>query len=191
MITIVSTIYDRSEFDNFKTNMENNLPDLYEKPDVVCIVHDPDLYLDCRNYLLENELVGDRLTVLGNSETDLNGLITEKNKYTFILKNNRLLGQGVIDALLTDYTYHPKAGFITGRGGKEVKMRDIYESSEPVEIPETGVVEIDTANPNAILTRTSVFKEYLQDNGLLEQDYGYYLRRKGYINYLDNNIKYI
>ena len=70
MITIITLVSSRDGFETLKRNLINFEPDWKLGVDLLCLVSNKKLYLECRDFLLENVNRGECRVVLGDSLKD-------------------------------------------------------------------------------------------------------------------------
>lgn len=135
--------------------------------------------------------------------------------YVFLVEDDGVLPSNALKRLLSDYLTYPHAGFITGvqigRWGVPMvgawRADDVYEPSRfetvlqssrelldlaqnPVGlVPDKMVEEVDAGGLYACLTRYELYAkhEFAPYEDVLGPDvaYGVWLRRQGYMNYID------
>ena len=201
MISVIFSITGRQGFENFKETVVHELPDLSRKGvNTLCLVNDKNLYLECRDFL-QNAIL--ETEILTHYVEDKNPLVRAsdllaKDKYVFIVNENIVLPSGALRKLYRAFVEYPFAGFMAGHltdYNVEYWVENVYMDYSPTKRCNkslTGMVEIDTCIPYAILTKSILFKELffekpIGDYGSLS--FGVRLRRKGYRNFVLGNVK--
>ena len=200
MITAILPISYSGGFENLKRNIMGFSADLERLGDILCIVSDENLYLDCRDLLKEYMINGECLTVFSERKHLLReslDYLNDKNEFVFVANENLYYPQGTIARLYSDYLDHPKAGFIAGYFTEYPMgywVDDIYSETPKVIYSNEKVLEslqeIDSIMPPyGLLTRTENFKEFFFRGNLGGTEYGLNLRKVGFKNYVDTRIK--
>lgn len=202
MITLITLIKNEQQLDNFKRNLVSLESTFNLGLDILCLVNDKNFYLKVRDYLLLAINRGEcRIEYIeGENIKKAKDFITDNNPYVFILDCDYILPMGGIDTLYMNYLEKPNAGFISGMalnfGNAFYWVEDVYDSPyfqgiENIKLKE-GLVAVDVSAPRALLTKTYLFKEvYCAENvdGAFDYSFGIKLRRQGYQNYLNTNVK--
>lgn len=169
--------------------------------DILCLVPNKDLYLQCRDFLLDRVDRGECLVsyVQGEDFKFAIDNLTDKNKYVFLLDNGYILPLGGIGKIYQSYLEKRDAGFIsafaTFYGGAFYWVKDIYGYPDYIGIKERTLEkeleEVDIASPRGLMTKTSLFKDiYCSPNidGGFDYSFGIKLRRQGYQNYVNTKV---
>ena len=202
----VYPITDRKGFDFLKRNLVNLEPDWKLGVDLLCMVQNKNLYTEVRNYLQTDIDRGEVLIIHepeGNLLKKAKNYIGTKNEYVYLSAEQKI-PYNVLEKLYKSYLEKQSLGFVTGiyTTYPEVYwVDDIYNSGEKSpkffstdekEIP-GSVVNIDTASPYGMLTKTDLYKELfcMEDlDKFGKYSYGIRLRRKGYQNLLDMSVEF-
>lgn len=211
MITIIFPVTSEQGYNNFKQSLVNIADEIQISTNLLCITNNADLYVKCRNLLptiFEHILeapVNKYLTVFTEKKKLLNEAklriaipTNEKKNYVFLYNENIVLPTNTIKGLLDNYYDRPKAGFITGHFVEypiAYKVNDIYSLeqekifSDKLNLSDSRLNEIDICFPYGMMTRLENFLDFNWDeDGVIQ--YGIELRKQGYTNYLNTNIKY-
>lgn len=205
MVTVITVIKDSKDFNILKRNLISLESNWNLGVDVLCLVSDQKLYLECREYITK-AYNAEQSLVAYNKEASLKSAkeyLTFKNEYVFLLGRGVKIPSGVLFALLKDYTNNPKAGFFSGVLNNVPTaswVEDIYSpahfkylyENDPMRI-DGEIINVDIYPIMGLMTKTSLYREYfclpdLEDYG--EYSFGIRLRRQGYENYIDTNVKY-
>lgn len=200
MITIITSVRDTESFNCLKRNLINFEPDWKIGLDLICVVKDEKLFLESRDFLLENVNRGECRIVLGDSLQSANQYLTDKNPYVFVLAENILIPPGGITKLYENFIQKPRAGFISGVF-KEYPtvywVRDIYGTPQYIYSNEKEdydlLMDVDVSMPYGLLTSTQNYKEFFGMSNLEgygSYSYGIRLRRQGYKNYVNTGVEY-
>lgn len=200
MITAILPVSYSGGFENLKRNIIGLSADLERLGDVLCIVSDKNLYLECRDILKEYEPNIECLTVYSDRQYPIREALNylgDKNEYVFVVNENLYLPPKTISRLYEDYLDHPKAGFIAGHFTEYpigYWVDDIYSETPKViysnERELELLQEVDLVlPPYGLLTRTNTFKELFFKGSPKGAEYGLNLRKQGYKNYIDTAIK--
>lgn len=202
MVTVITLVSNREGFDNLKRNIVSFESDWKIGLDILCIVSDYNLYLECRNFLHENVDKGECLVVYEQDATLKSGkeYLDWKNEYVFLLAENVRVPSGGITKLYKTYLEKPQAGFITGEWNLFPTVRwvkDIYGAPKYIYSNEPSPyglrMDIDVAEVYGIMTKTNLYKElFCLDNldGYGSHSFGIRLRRQGYKNYINTGVEY-
>lgn len=203
MITVIYPLTTQKGFQRLKRNLNSLEQDWNLGMDFLCVTNDKNLYLEAKNYLLENIDRGECLVAYSEKDNLLKGateLVELKNRYTYVANENLILPHGTITKLYKDLLERPEAGFISGVYTEYPTVywvKDIYGLPQYIYSNEkTGfdaIMDIDTIAPYGFLTKTQLFKELygLSDlDGYGGHSYGIRLRRQGYKNYIDTGVEF-
>lgn len=200
MVNIVFTVTTRKGLANLERSLINIAPDLVGNR-VLCLVQgEPQLYVDCRQSIKEKIDKCETLVVYVEEDEHLFRKADEyldKGDFVFVSNENVILPKRCVSRLANHYIERRGAGFYAGHFVEYETtywVSDIY-NDKPERIKwkdQQGLVEVDTAIPFAMVTRLKTFKELfcqaeLGDFGPLS--YGIRLRRQGYINYVDFDVR--
>lgn len=203
MITIITSITSQEGFETLKRSLYNFEPDWKLGLDLLCFVHKQELYLECRNFLLDAVDRGECLVVYEEKKTLKVGreYLSPKNEFVFLLNEGVLVPFGGIGKLYKDYFEKNTAGFICGVE-KDIPqvfwVKDIYGCPQYIysnndNLAKNGLVEVDVSNITGMLTKTSLYEElfcYGDLDGYGSLSYGIRLRRQGYKNFIDTRVEY-
>ena len=200
MITIITLVSSRDGFETLKRNLINFEPDWNLGVDLLCLVSDKKLYLECRDFLLDNANRGECRVVLGDSLKHGREEIEGKNPYIFILGEGILIPFGGLTRLYNTMSDKPQAGFVSGvfkQYPVVYWVKDIYGSPKYVYSNEKTNYDlrmsVDVAPVHGLLTKTNLYKELfcMSDlDGYGGYSFGIRLRRQGYKNYVDTGVEY-
>ena len=210
MLTLILPITTEDGFKNLKKSLEKILPTIQTDTYLLCLTNQAELYPKCRNLLpevfdgLETPAGHKYLTIyIENQDTNLlleaKKYLDEKSGYTFLYNENIILPPDTISNLMNLYSYHPNAGFVSGHFAEypiTYNFKDIYDvTSDRIkwdEIDLTDRIRVDTTIPYGMLTKTKSFVDLftVKQDALASLAYGLNLRRAGYENYIDTNLKY-
>lgn len=200
MITAILPISYRGGFDNLKRNVVNIAADLRNN-NLLCIVSDKNLYLECKEFLHEYFNDSECLVVYSERQYPLReslDYLGDKNEFVFVANENLYLPPNAILKLYNDFLQYPKAGFIAGHFTEYPVgywVDDIYSRTPKVlysnEKELESIQEVDIILPPfGLLTKTNNFKELFFRSVAHNGNYGLALRRQGYTNYVDTSIKF-
>lgn len=200
MITAILPISYSGGFENLKRNIVGLSADLVDLGDVLCIVSDKDLYLECRDLLREYAKDIECLTVFSDRQYPIRESLEylgDKNEFVFVANESLYIPPKTISRLYKDYLDHPKAGFIAGHFTEYPVgywVDDIYSDTPKViysnEREMEKLQEIDLVMPPySMLTRTKVFRELFFKGNLKGAEFGLNLRKQGYKNLVDTTIR--
>ena len=202
MITITTILSGRSGFEALKRNLVSLEPDWKIGVDILCVVTDKSLFVECRNFLNENVDKGECLVFYDKDATlkSVGEYLGSRNPLVFILAENVILPIGGLSKLYRNYLEYPDAGFVTGecKDYPVVRwVRDIYGAPQYIYSNEKTeydlFTKIDVCPVLGILTKTHLYKElFCLDNleGYGSYSYGIRLRRQGYQNYINTGVEY-
>lgn len=202
MISVITLISSRSGLEVLKRNLASLEPDWKLGVDLLCIVNDKTLYLECRDYLLTAVDRGECLVVYDDNGKLKSGLeyIWGNNPYVFLLKEGVILPRGTLKRLYKNYLENPNAGFITGDCGEYPAIwwvKDIYGSPRYVYQNEKpgvqSITEVDVCLDGGLMTKYGLYKDVYclgELDGYGEYSFGVRLRRQGYQNYINTGVEY-
>lgn len=204
MITIITYVSTEQGFENLKRSTVNLEEDYDLGLNILCIVGDKDLYLRCRDWLQDNIDRAGVLTVFYEGNYPLEWAkenLTFNDPFVYLANQNLIIPSGGISALYKDFIEQPTAGFISGffvEYPTVYWVDDIYDAWSKryrwgeKQVNNNNLVEVDTTLPTGMLTKSLVYRDLFCRTQLDEYgnlSYGIRLRRQGYRNYLDTNIK--
>ena len=184
MISIIFTISNEAGFNNLKRSIINLEGDYGLGLDILCVVENKDLYIPCRDYLLDNVDEAGVLTTFKEC------LITESNRYVYLAGQDFIIPFKGITKLYQDYIEIPTAGFIGGKveGHSNFWVEDIYKDIRWQEKElQGGLVEVDVAPLDSLMTESQNFLNVFDNTDWWA--YGLSLRKQGYKNYLDTRVE--
>lgn len=201
MISVIFSITDERGLENLKESVIHELPDFSRKGvNTLCLVNDKNLYLECRDFLQEALPDNEVLTQYVEDKDPLQRApeLLGKDKYVFVVNENIVLPALALRRLYRTFIDYPFAGFIAGHMSDynvEYWIDNVYmdnSSTKRCNKSITGMIEVDTCIPYAMLTKSDKFKELfcnspIGDYGSLS--YGVALRRQGYRNFILGNVK--
>lgn len=203
MITIITIVHFESDFEGLKRNLASLEPDWKLGLNLLCLATNEKIFLECRNFLKENIDRGECLVVYEKkAEVEgfkaANGYLNDEG-WVLLLDNAWVLPEGTLEKLYKQTLEIRGPGFISAVAGINENMflwvKDIYDIPDFIgaNINElSGMVPIDIAAPRGLLTQTKLFKEVFCTGGIDgagEFSYGIKLRRQGYQNYLNTEVK--
>ena len=191
MIYIVFTVQNEKDFKNVCLSLTNISPELSERNSIL-VLASTDLYLDCRNKLqeyLEGAKYWDFMCYPLEKDTNVYhnlNYIADITSLVILVKPSHILQYGSIHKLMMAYidTFNSKAGLIAmEKGSKRVLSEDLYSGKwKIIDNPITADYEpVDSIISGTVITSyQNLIGGYTDD--LIE--YGLFLRRLGFSNYL-------
>ena len=200
MITIITLINNQEDYEVLKRNLVSLETDWDLGLALLCIVSNKELYLEVRNFLLENVNRGECRVVYGSSLKDGKDYLSDNNSLVFLLNVGVIIPQNTLTRLYKNYVDKPQAGFISGIL-KEYPIacwvKNIYSHPQFVYFNEKEkydlLMDVDVSACWGLLTKVSLYKELFCTEGLDgygEYSFGIKLRRQGYKNYVDTGVEY-
>ena len=116
MISLIIPITTRVGLNNFEKTLVNLETDFNLGLDILCVVRDRRIFLNCRDRLREIVDRGECLVILDESQTleEVSKALRDKNEFTFLMNENIILPVKCLADLLQVYTEKPTAGLVTG-----------------------------------------------------------------------------
>lgn len=200
MVTLITVLNDKNNLNLLKQNLLAVQSTKQYGLDIICITKDKELYLTCRDILMDDE-DSESLVIYEKKATleQAAKYISDKNEYVFLLKEGIKIPFDGLTQLLRDYYINNHAGFISALFNSYpiiYKIDDIYGKFENYHYKdsweENSLVEVDTTPVKAMLTKTKLYKDIFCKDDLVDwkdYSYGVQLRRKGYKNFIDTKIK--
>ena len=203
MISIITFINFKEDFEVLKRNLVSLEPDWGIGVDLLCIVTNKNLFLECRDFLLKNVDRGECLVEYNERATLKSGVeyLNNKNDYVLLLRPGFLIPDGGVAKLYKSFLEKPQAGFIAGRC---INLPTAHWTSNIYGKPEEffywrpgfdegGLVEVDMDAIQCVLTKADLYREIYCSEDLEDYQgysYGIKLRRQGYQNYVDTKVLY-
>ena len=190
MIYVVFTVQNEKEYKNAALSLSNITPELTEQYSIL-ILASKDFYIKCRNELpqtLEGGVYWEFLCNLLEEDTSIhhNLYIADKYSLVILVKPSHILQYGSIHKLSLAYmdTFNNKAGLVAiEKGFNRIQCDDLYKNEwKIIDNPITADYEpVDSVISATIITSyQNLIGGYL--GNLIE--YGLFLRRLGFSNYL-------
>lgn len=196
---------------NLLESVENNIPDFVDNTyniKFLFYTNNRTLYLEARKeidytlnsidiYNLERLITFTPTISFNEAKNEIDRL--SDNAFIFLWNENIVLGKGCLRSLLERYRTYPHAGFISGHFSEYPTVyffEDIYnEKSKRLlwndEDIEKELINVDTIYPYGIMTKYDNFYNFnFQNDELSGLGFGIWLRKSGFLNYVDTTIKY-
>lgn len=196
MVTFITFVKDELTLKNAIRSLEDNLPDMRERWNVLCLVSSKKWYAETRNRIQETTdsiryNQGECLTMYtpkANVSTAVMQTLTQNDEALVVLSLGELIPRGAAKKMIITLLDKPYLGFVGFRrkSTKAYTCDNVY--SENPKLVETAGENIDTMEPTFMLMRICNMRDVAKFLDKKSNRFGLELRKQGYSNYLIKEV---